>query len=189
MLKRRVVFLGVAGVVALGGAGCTRGGETTAKAVAEIEERTYAVQLAPTALRIDFLAAELTGLQVVERVRRGSGEVVDKPMLRGTLRVKNTSDDRAVRIVSGALEYLGADGRPIALPADRGGSTFTFYAYSGGDRIDPGKELSQSIDVAFPSAAVNGASLAEVRLGLTYLPTPYRRETATVPASLVAKGS
>jgi hypothetical protein len=187
MLSRRLGFLVILGTVTMSGAGCTGGSGTAADTAPAVEERTFALKLTPTPLRVAFLTAELTDLSVVEGVRQGSGEVVEAPKLRGMLKVKNTSKDRTARLVGGTIEYLGAEGHPIALAPGRGDTAFTFYTYSG-DRVDPGKDTSQTINVPFPAAAINGEKLAEVRLTLTYIPTPYRTEAATVSASLVAQG-
>jgi hypothetical protein len=186
MRNKQRVMLGVLGVIAVTGAGCSGGNGTAADTSPQVEERTFALDLASTPLRLDFLTAELTELSVVERVRKGSREVVAAPTLRGMLKVKNTSSDRTARLVGGAVEYLDADGDPIALAPGRGDAAFTFYSYSG-ERVDPGKDTTQTIDVPFPVAALNGDEFAEMRLRLTYIPTPYRTDAATVTATLVAR--
>lgn len=186
MRKTQHALLAVLGVLAVTGAGCSGGTGTAADTTPRVEERTFALDLTPTPLRLDFLTAELTELSVVERVQQGSGDIVDAPKLRGTLKVKNTSTDRTARLVGGAVEYLDGDGDAIALAPGRGDATFAFYSYSG-ERVDPGKDTTQTVDVPFPVAALNGDGLAEMRLRLTYIPTPYRTDAATAAASLVAR--
>ncbi|MBI1735498.1 MAG: hypothetical protein HYR51_10020 [Candidatus Rokubacteria bacterium] len=182
MLKQRLAVLVIVAGLAAIAAGCT-GGDGTADGASAVKERSFVVKLAPTPLRVGFLTAELSNVSVVERVREGSGEVVEPAQLRGTLKVKNMSEDQTARLVGGTLRYLGADGRTIALAAGREAPTFTFYSY--GDRVDPGKETSLGLDVPFPAAAMNGAGLDDLRLELSYIPTPYRTEAATVAATLV----
>lgn len=185
MMKRWRSLMVILGAITVTGVGCTRGDGTAADTAPEVEERTFAVKLEPTPLRVGFLTAELADLRVVERVREGSGEVVDPPKLHGQLKLKNTSADRSARLVGGTVEYIGADGNEITPASGRGDTTFSFYSYS--ERIDPGKDMSQGIEVPFPAAAVNGAGLSELRLELTYVPTPFRTGAATASASLVAQ--
>lgn len=186
MEKRRIVLLVTAGAVANGIAGCSGRNEPVAE-TPSAEVRTFALKRAPTPLRVDFLTAELTGSTVIESVAPGSGEVIEPPRLRGTLRLKNTSTDRTARLVGGAIEYLGPDGDPIPLASGRAETGFTFHSYSG-ERVDPGKDTSQTIDIPFPAAALDGTGLSEMRLRLTYIPTPYRTDVATTSAS-VATGA
>jgi hypothetical protein len=117
------------------------------------------MKLPPTPMRVDFLTAELMELSVIERVAPGSGEVVEPPRLHGTLRIRNTSSDRTARLVGGAIESVGTDGRRIPLGSGRADTAFTFYSYSG-DRVDPGEDTSQTIDIPFPAAALKGNEVA-----------------------------
>lgn len=185
-LKRQLAVLAITGGIAVIAAGCSDRAGTAADAASAVEARTFSVKLAPTSMRLDFLTAELSELNVVERVDNDSGEIVAPATLRGMLKVKNTSSDQTARLVGGSIEYIGASGDRIAVAPGRGGTGFTFYSYSG-ERVDPGKDTSQTIDVPFPASALNGAGLAEVRLRLTYIPTPYRTDAATAAASLTAQ--
>lgn len=184
-LTRRLRILTIITAVAVAAGGCT-GSNGTADNAPKITERTFAVDVGETPVRVGFLSALLTNVSVMERVQEGSGEVVDPPKLRGTLKIKNTSEDRTARLVGGRLRYLGPDGKAIALAAGREAPTFTFYSY--GDRIDPGKETSLSLDVPFPAAAVKDTALGDMQLELTYVPTPFVTEAATIPTTLAAGG-
>jgi hypothetical protein len=109
-------------------------------------------------VRASFLTGELEGLQVTERVERETGKVVSGPQLRGTLRLKNTAEDQSVRPLSGSVTFTDRQGRPIRLAEGRGDTAFRFYSYQT-DRLDPGAEPTQSIDVPFPASALGAASL------------------------------
>src|SRR3989337_2639143 len=43
---------------------------------------------------------------------------------------------------------------------------------------------SPDVDVPFPAAALAGKTLGDIRLEMTYLPTPYREEAVAVRVSL-----
>ncbi|MBI2202872.1 MAG: hypothetical protein HYU41_03310 [Candidatus Rokubacteria bacterium] len=152
-------------------------------ATSQIEEKTFTVKPATSSLRVGFLTGQLADLKVVESVDQQTREVVTAPRLRGTLKLKNETSDQTARMISGSLEFLDADGKPIPLAAEREAPRFTFYSYSG-DRLDPGMESSQNLDVSFPAAAVNGRRLADIRVKLNYIPDPYRADSATVSVSL-----
>ena len=184
MLKQPLSVLAMITALGLTATGCT-GGSGQDDPAAAVKTRTFGVNVATTPLRLGFLAAEFSNLSVVDEVREASGEVVAPPKLRGTLKVKNVSEDRAARLVSGTVRYLGRDGRTIALASGREAPTFTFYSY--GDRVDPGKETTVSIDVPFPAAAMKATPLDDLQLELTYVPTPFVREAVTTPATIVVR--
>jgi hypothetical protein len=103
---------------------------------------------------------------------------VDPPVLRATLKLTNTSLDTAVRPVGGKVEYVDTEGKTIALAKELGEPTFTYHSYQ--ERLDPGMEVSQTIDLAFPAAALKEKKLQEIRMELAYLPTPYKEETVSI---------
>jgi hypothetical protein len=152
-----------------------------------ITEKTFTLTEATVPVELDALAGQLSGLTVMQRVNAETGEVVHAPQLRGTLKLKNTSDDRAIRLLAGELEYLDTAGVLIPVAEGREKPAFKFYGYSG-DRLDPGAEFSQSVEVTFPKAALEQRPLAQVRLNLTYIPTPFREESVTVPLKVGDRG-
>jgi hypothetical protein len=92
-----------------------------------------------------------------------------------------------VRLLGGKIEYLDASGEPIDLASDRADTSFRLSSYSS-ERLDPGGELKHQIDVPFPASAVTGGTpLSEIRLSLSYLPTPYRQEAVEIPVALAAR--
>jgi len=151
-----------------------------------IEEKTVMLEPATIPVTVGILSGRLSNLSVIQRVNAETGEVVYASQLRGTLTLKNRSDDQAVRRVGGHLEYLGDAGAPIALARDRSDTAFSFYNYSS-ERLDPGKEISHSLDVPFPAAALRGTVLNDIRLRVTYLPAPYRQESVELPVTVAAR--
>jgi hypothetical protein len=168
-------------ILALGIGACSQ--QQQASDTPQIEEKTFAVKPATSTLRVGFLTGELTDVKVVESVNQQTGEVVQAPRVRGTLKLKNPTADQTARLISGSLEFLDADGNPIPVAAGREAPSFTFYAYSG-DRLDPGMETSHTLDVSFPAAGLDRQRLADIRVKVTYIPDPYRAESATVPVAL-----
>jgi hypothetical protein len=78
---------------------------------------------------------------------------------------------------------MNNDGKPVSPAEGRRDTTFTLSSYQS-DRLDPGREASQDIDVPFPSAALKENTLRDIRLDLTYIPMPYKEETMQVHVSL-----
>jgi hypothetical protein len=161
--------------VMLAGAGCSQ--EQTASEP-RIIEQTAALAPATLPVTIGPLNGELSELSVLRRVDESTGNTVYAPQLRGTLILRNTSEDVAVRLVGGQVTYLGAEGKPIALAAGRGDTAFSFSTYSN-ERLDPGKETRHSLDLPFPAGAFEGG-LRQIKLDLDYLPIPYQEGTVTV---------
>lgn len=151
--------------------------------IPRIEETTFAVTPARLPVRIGILSGALTNLTVLQRVNAETGEIVYAPQLRGTLTLKNTSSDQAVRLVNGEVQYLDAGGAPIVLGQDRGDSRFSLDSYSS-QRLDPGMEVTHNVDVPFPTAALDGTPLAEMRFNVTYIPAPYREASVELPVAL-----
>ncbi len=58
---------------------------------------------------------------------------------------------------------------------------FTTY---GNERLDPGQEAIQSLDVDFPAEALKAKRLKEIRLELAYIPSPYHEETVNFVVSI-----
>ncbi|MBI2152224.1 MAG: hypothetical protein HYW16_06450 [Candidatus Rokubacteria bacterium] len=61
------------------------------------------------------------------------------------------------------------------------GSKFPTY---GAERLDPGQDATQSVDVDFPAEALKVKKLKEIRLELTYIPSPYKEETVNFTVSI-----
>jgi hypothetical protein len=162
--------------------GCAQQPSATA---AVSEDRTYAVTPASVTVKAGIVTGDVTEMKVTERVEQGSDRVVAPAKLTGTLRLKNTSANQAVRLVGGKILYIDAQGQPIKLEEARTEPTIKFPSY-GTERLDPGQEATQSIDAEFPAEALKAGKLNQIRLELAYIPSPYREETVNFTVSIGA---
>ena len=166
--------------VALLTLGCSQGTSGTA---AMIEDRTYTVTPASVKVKAGVITGDVTEMKVTERVEKGSDRVVSPAKLTGTLKLKNTSANQTVRLVAGKIQYIDAQGQPIKLEDTRTEPVLKFSAYSS-ERLDPGQEATQSVDVEFPAAALKAKRLKEIRLELAYIPSPYHEETVNFTVAI-----
>jgi len=160
--------------------GCSQQPSGTA---AIIEDKTYPVTPASVTVKAGIVTGEVTELKVTERVEKGSDRVVSPAKLTGTLKLKNTSANQAVRLVAGKILYIDAQGQPIKLEASRTEPVVKFATY-GSERLDPGQEATQSLDVEFPAEALKAKKLKEISLELAYIPSPYREESINFTVSV-----
>jgi hypothetical protein len=167
--------------VAVGLAACTQ--QSTQNTGPVVEDLTFSLRPAALTTTAPFLSLHLDALKVTQRVEQGTDKVVDPPTLSATLKVRNTSEDHALRLIAGEIRYLDGDGKPIQLAAGREEPRFEFYSYSA-ERLDPGKEISRDVSLSFPAAALKDKTLREIRLQLDYIPIPYREETVKFPVAL-----
>jgi uncharacterized membrane protein YeaQ/YmgE (transglycosylase-associated protein family) len=157
-----------------------------AAVAAPIEDKTYAVTPAAVAVKAGIVTGEVTDMKVAERVEKGSDRIVTAAKLTGMLKLKNTSANQTVRLLEGRLRYIDAKGQPIKLEDARTEPTFKFTTYGGSERLDPGQEAIQALDVEFPAEALKPNSLKEIRLEFAYIPSPYREEMVHFPVSISA---
>src|SRR6266700_1898255 len=122
-----------------------------AATAAVIEERTYAVTPASVKVQAGIVTGEVTAVK-----------------LTATLRLKNTSTNQTVRLIDGKLLYIDAQGQPIKLEDSRTEPTLKFATY-GSERLDPGHEATQTVDVEFPADALKAKRLKEIRLAFAYI--------------------
>jgi uncharacterized membrane protein YeaQ/YmgE (transglycosylase-associated protein family) len=155
-----------------------------AATAAVVEDKTYTVTPAAMTLKAGIVRGEVTEMKVTERVEQGSGRVVSAAKLTAKVALKNSSANETVRLVSGTIQYFDAEGQPITLEDSRAERTLKFSAYGGTDRLDPGQEATQSLDVDFPAEALKAKRLKEIRLELAYIPSPYREETIRFSVSI-----
>jgi uncharacterized membrane protein YeaQ/YmgE (transglycosylase-associated protein family) len=156
-----------------------------AAVAATIEERTYAVTPASVKVKAGIVTGEITEMKVAERVEKGSDRIVTAAKLTGTLRLKNTSANQTVRLLEGKLRYIDAQGQPIKLEDARTEPAIKFATY-GSERLDPGQEATQALDVEFPAEALKAKRLKEIRLEFAYIPSPYQEETVNFAVSIGA---
>ena len=114
-------------------------------------------------------------MKVTERVEQGSGRITSAAKLTARLVLKNSSPNQTVRLVGGRIQYIDGRGQPIKLEDARTEPTLKFGSSS--ERLDPGQETTESLDVEFPAAALQAKTLGQIRLELAYVPSPYREET------------
>ncbi len=143
---------------------------------AVIEDKTYTVTPASVTVKAGIVTGDVTEMKVTERVEKGSGRVVYPARLTGKVVLKNSSRDQTVRLIEGKIQYIDAQGQAIKLEATRTEPTIKFATY-GAERLDPGQEATQSLDVDFPAEALKAKKLKEIRLELAYIPSPYKEET------------
>jgi hypothetical protein len=127
-------------------------------------------------VKAGILTGEVKEMKVTERVEKGSGTVVSPAKLTGTLKLTNSSKDQAVRLITGKILYIDAQGQPIKLSETQTEPTIKFATY-GAETLDPGKDATQSMDVDFPAEALKAKKLKEIRLELAYIPSPYKEES------------
>ena len=152
-------------------------------AAAVIENKTYTVTPAAMKVKAGIVTGEVTEMKVTERVEQGSGRVVSPAKLTANVVLKNSSENETVRLVAGTIKYIDEQGQLIKLEETRTEPTLKFATY-GTDRLDPGQESTQSLDVDFPAEALKAKKLKEIRLELAYIPSPYREETVHFVVSI-----
>ena len=149
-----------------------------------IEDKVYTVTPASVTVKAGIVTGEVTEMKVTERIEKGSGRLVSPAKLTGTLKVKNSSKDQAVRLIGGKIQYIDAQGQPIKLEGARTEPAIKFTTYGSSERLDPGQEATQSMDVEFPAEALKAKKLKEIRLELAYIPSPYKEETVNFTVSI-----
>ena len=183
MAKWMLKWIGLsvsAAVVAVMALGCAQQPAATA---AVVEERTYLVTPASVTVKAGIVKGAVMQMKVTERIEQGSNLVISPAKLTGTLKLTNTSADQTVRLVAGRILYIDAQGQPLRVEDARTDPALKFSPY-GSERLDPGQEVTQSLDVEFPAEALTARRLKEIRLELTYVPSPYRQETANFTVSI-----
>jgi uncharacterized membrane protein YeaQ/YmgE (transglycosylase-associated protein family) len=178
--------LGAALVVAVGWMILGPSVQPAATATAVVEDKTYEVTPAAMKVKAGIVTGEVTAMKVTERVEQGSGKVVSPAKLTAILYLKNSSADQTVRLVTGKIQYIDVAGQPIKLEEMRTEPTIKFASY-GSERLDPGQEASQALDVDFPAEALKAKKLKEIRLELAYIPSPYREETIKLNVTIGGK--
>jgi hypothetical protein len=140
------------------------------------EDKVYTVTPASVQVKAGIVTGEVTEMKVTERIEKGSDRVVAPAKLTGKLKLKNSSKDQAVRLITGKLLYIDAQGQPIKVGEGRTEPLLKLATY-GVETLDPGQEATNSVDVDFPADALKAKKLKEIRLELAYIPTSYKTET------------
>lgn len=150
-----------------------------------INDKVYSVTPASMKVKAGIVSGEATEMKVTERVEEGSGRVTSPARLTGKLVLKNVSRDQAVRLIGGKIVYIDAQGMPIKLASDRTEPTlWVASTYGSPERLDPGHETTQSMDADFPIEALKAKKLKEIRVELSYIPSPFKEETLSFAVSI-----
>ena len=182
MWTRRGVLMVTAAVAALS-LGCSQQQSGTPAVV--IEDKVFTVTPASVNVKAGIVTGEVTEMKLTERVEKGSGSVVSPAKFTGTLKVKNNSANQSVRLIGGKILYIDTQGQPIKLEATRTEPTIKFAtSYNSTDRLNPGEEATRSLDVDFPADALKAKKLKEIRLELSYIPSPFKEETINFAVSI-----
>src|SRR5205807_10088553 len=104
------------------------------------------------------------------------GRVVSRADRPAQVGRKNSSAKQTGRLVAGKILYVESQRQPIKREESRTEPTLKFATY-GNDRLDPGQEATESLDVAFPAEALKAKKLRGISLELAYIPSPYHEET------------
>jgi uncharacterized membrane protein YeaQ/YmgE (transglycosylase-associated protein family) len=154
-----------------------------AATAAVIEDKAYTVTPPALKIRSGIVTGEVTNMKVTERIEQGSGRVVAQAKLTAMITLKNSSTDQTVRLVGAKIRYVDAQGQPIKLEEGRSEPAIKFTG-SASDRLDPGQETTESLDVDFPAEALKTTKLKGLHLDLAYLPSPYRKDTVNFSVSI-----
>jgi uncharacterized membrane protein YeaQ/YmgE (transglycosylase-associated protein family) len=157
-----------------------------AATAAVVEDKSYTVTPPSVPVKAGIVTGEVVDMKITERIEKGSDRVVAPAKLTGILRLKNISANQTVRLLGAKIGYVDAQGQPIKLEDMRTEPTVRFTA-SSTERVDPGQEITEAIDVDFPAEALTAARLREIRLDLAYVTSPYRAETVRLPVSIGAR--
>ncbi|MFI5324686.1 MAG: hypothetical protein ACHQ7H_00510 [Candidatus Rokuibacteriota bacterium] len=148
-------------------------------------DKVYPVTPSSITVKTGMITGEVIELKVTERVEKDSERVVSPARLTGKLRLVNTSLNRTVRLVEGRLQFIDAQGQRIKLDLAHADPIVKFTT-NDNERLDPGQDASQTLDVEFPVEALTANRLREIRLDLAYIASPFREETVNFVVSIGA---
>lgn len=155
---------------------------------AVIEDKIYAVTPNQVQVKAGIVTGEVTEMKVTERVEQGSGRVDSPAKLSGKLKLTNSSTDQTVRMLGGKIIYIDDQGQIIKIEEARTEPALKFPSSfnNGADRLDPGQDATQAVEVDFPAVALKAKKLKEIRLELAYIPSSYKMQGANFNASISA---
>ena len=124
-------------------------------------------------------------IEGTERVEKGSGRIDSPAKLTGKLKLTNSSTDQTVRLIGGKILYIDEQGQIIKIGEARTEPTLKFpSSYNTTDRLDPGQDATQTVEVDFPAEALQAKKLKEIRIELAYIPSSYKLQTANFSVSI-----
>ena len=150
-----------------------------------ISDKVYTVTPSTVKAKVGIVSGELTEMKVTERIEEGSGRVASPAKLTGKLALKNISADQTVRLIGGKILYIDAQGQPIMLEEKRTEPTIKVASsYGSSERLDPGQDATQALEAEFPVEALKAKKLKEIRLELSYIPSPFKEEKLNFTVSI-----
>jgi hypothetical protein len=150
-----------------------------------IEDKFYTVTPDTVQVKTGIVTGEVTEMKVTERVEKGSGRVDSPAKLTAKLKLTNSSTDQTVRLVGGKILYVDEQGQIIKIGEARTEPTLKFAtSYNSTDRLDPGQNMIQPVEVDFPAEALAAKKLKEIRIELAYIPSSYKLQTAGFNVSI-----
>jgi len=162
--------------------GCTPQPQAVA---ATVSEKIYSLTPDNLKVKAGIVAGEVSEMKITERVEAGSGRIASPARLTGKLVLRNVSSDQSVRLLGGKIVYIDGQGRTIPLEDGRNVPTLKAPSqYGASERLDPGQEASQNLDAEFPAAALQAKRLKDIRVEISYLPSPYKEGAFNFPVSV-----
>ncbi|OGP65129.1 MAG: hypothetical protein A2170_05615 [Deltaproteobacteria bacterium RBG_13_53_10] len=119
---------------------------------------------------------ELSDLNVGTVTDIASKEIIETPNLQGHIKITNISKD-ILDIQAVTFDYLDEAGKPIAFKSgEKIAKVFIYFK-----AIKPGEAVEGSLDnVTIPRMAIKDKSLAKIEMNVVYVPSPLKREIATL---------
>jgi hypothetical protein len=155
----------------IGIAGCTKGGEARLSRGQESVARCLLPAKAEA--RTSNFLIELSELKVTMKVDASSRTITQTPRLQGRYKITNVSPG-AVEVQGAIIEYIDAEGNPIAFDAGEQ----IVKALKLAQVLQPGEVSDRVLDLTIPKAAVK--DLAGIGIDLVYVPSVLKRETLTL---------
>jgi hypothetical protein len=122
---------------------------------------------------------ELSDLKVVTLTNPATKEMVETPVLKGSIKITNKSKD-ILDIQAITLEYLDEAGKPIPYkPEEKIVKVYSFWK-----ALQPEATTEGSLDVTVPTIAIKEKSLKKIEFNLVYVPSPLKRETLTLSGKI-----
>jgi hypothetical protein len=175
----------IAGILVAAFAAVTPGCSQKPVTTAVIEDKVYTVTPDQVQVKTGIVVGQVTEMKVTERVEQGTGRIDSPAKLTGKLKLTNSSADQSVRLIGGKILYIDEQGQVIKIEETRTEPALKFQAaYNSTDRLDPGQEATQAVEVDFPASALKASKLKEIRIELAYIPSSYKLQTAAFPVSI-----
>jgi hypothetical protein len=90
-------------------------------------------------------------------------------------------------MIGGRIIYIDDQGQVMKMEEARTEPAIKFANMSNSvERLDPGQDMTQAIDVDFPAGALKASKLKEIRIELAYIPSAYKLQSANFSVSIGA---